>query len=269
VFSLLVDESRDVSDKEQMATVLRYVDKCGLVKEKFVGVVHVDETTATYLKSCVDALLAELGLSIKQIRGQGYDGASNMSGEFNGLQAKIMRENSLAYYVHCFAHKLQLVVVAIAKKIFDVGDFFDMISVLLNVVGSSCKRKDKLRENHQEEVRKAIGKGEIGTGTGLNQELSLQRPGDTRWGSHFMTLVGLSKMFPSVVKVLEYVEEDGTDDSKRRQASGLLKYFQSFNFAFYLHMMMEILALTNQLSKILQREDKDIINAISDVASTR
>jgi hypothetical protein len=77
-----------------------------------------------------------------------------------------MRENNSAYYVHCFSHKLQLVVVAITKKIFDVGDFFDMISVLLNVVGSSCKRKDKLRENHQEEVRKAIGKGEIGTGTG-------------------------------------------------------------------------------------------------------
>lgn len=269
VFSLLVDESRDVSDKEQMATVLRYVDQCGLVKEKFVGVVHVEETTAIYLKSCVDALLAELGLSIKQIRGQGYDGASNMAGEFNGLQAKIMRENNSAYYVHCFAHKLQLVVVAIAKKIFDVGDFFDMISVLLNVVGSSCKRKDKLRENHQEEVRKAIGKGEIGTGTGLNQELSLQRPGDTRWGSHFRTLVGLSKMFHSVVKVLECVEEDGTDDSKRRQASGLLKYFQSFNFAFYLHMMMEILSLTNRLSKTLQRKDKDIINAISDVASVK
>lgn len=269
VFSILIDECRDVSDKEQMGTILRYVDKCGLVKEKFVGVVHVEETTASHLKSCVDSLLADLGLSLKQIRGQGYDGASNMAGEFNGLQAKIMRENSSAYYVHCFAHKLQLVVVAIAKKILDVGDFFDMLSVLLNVVGSSCKRKDKLRENHQEEVRKAIGKGEICTGTGLNQELSLQRPGDTRWGSHYRTLLGLSKMFPSVVKVLEYVEEDGADDSKRRQASGLLKYFQSFNCAFFLEMMMTILAMTNTLSKTLQRKDKDIINAISDVASTK
>lgn len=61
--------------------------------------------------------------------------------------------------------------------------------------------------------------------------------------------MGLSKMFQSVVKVLEYVEEDGSDDSKRRQANGLLKYFQSFNFVFYLHMMMMILALTNNLSK--------------------
>ncbi|XP_044355557.1 52 kDa repressor of the inhibitor of the protein kinase isoform X3 [Triticum aestivum] len=218
VFSLLVDECRDVSDKEQMAVVLRYLDKCGLVQEKFVGVVHVEETTSSYLKSCIDLLFSQLGLNLEQVRGQGYDGASNMSGEFNGLQAKIMNENKSAYYVHCFAHKLNLVVVAIAKKIFEVGDFFDMVSVLLNVVGASCKRKDQLREHHQEEVRKAIGCGEIATGTGLNQELSLQRPGDTRWNSHYKTLLGLSKMFSSVVKVLEYVEKDGTDTGKRRQA---------------------------------------------------
>ena len=32
VFCLLVGESRDVSCKEHMAVVLRYVDKCGIVK---------------------------------------------------------------------------------------------------------------------------------------------------------------------------------------------------------------------------------------------
>jgi hypothetical protein len=51
VFSLLVDECRDVSDKQQMAVVLRYVDKCGVSNERFVGVVHVEERTTTYLKS--------------------------------------------------------------------------------------------------------------------------------------------------------------------------------------------------------------------------
>ncbi|XP_066382410.1 uncharacterized protein [Miscanthus floridulus] len=58
VFCLLVDESRDVSCKEQMAVVLRYVDKCGIVKERFVGVVHVTETTSSHLKSSIDSLLA-------------------------------------------------------------------------------------------------------------------------------------------------------------------------------------------------------------------
>ena len=268
-FSILVDETCDASKREQMAVVIRYVDTHGLSNERFVGVLHVEETTSAYLKSKIDFIIAKLGLSLQQVRGQGYDGASNMAGEFNGLQAKIMRENSSAYFVHCFAHKLNLVVVAIAKKIFDVGDFFDMISLLVTVVGSSCKRKDKLRENHREEVRKAIGKGEIATGSGLNQELSLQRPGDTRWNSHYTTLLSLSKMFPSVIKVLEYVEEEGSDATKQRQASGLLKYFQSFDSTFFLHMMMIILALTNGLSKTFQRKDMDIVNAISDVESAK
>jgi hypothetical protein len=116
VFCLLVDESRDVSCKEQMAVVLRYVDSCGVVTESFVGLVHVKDTTSANLKLSIDSLFARFKLSIKQVRGQGYDGASNMRGEFNGLKSLIMRENSSAYYVHCFAHQLQLVVVAVARK---------------------------------------------------------------------------------------------------------------------------------------------------------
>jgi hypothetical protein len=77
VFCWLVDESRDVSCKEQMVVVLRYVDKCGIVKERFVGLVHVIETSSC-LKSSIDSLLAKFKLSLKQVRGQGYDGASNM-----------------------------------------------------------------------------------------------------------------------------------------------------------------------------------------------
>ena len=41
IFAILVDESSDVSKKEQMAVVLRYVDEFGIVKERFIGVVHV------------------------------------------------------------------------------------------------------------------------------------------------------------------------------------------------------------------------------------
>ena len=86
--------------------VLRYVDRCGVVKGSFVGLAHVKDTTSANLKSSIDSLFARFKLSIKQVRGQGYDGASNMRGEFNGLKSLIMRENSSAYYVHCFAHQL-------------------------------------------------------------------------------------------------------------------------------------------------------------------
>ncbi|XP_076904605.1 uncharacterized protein LOC143560113 [Bidens hawaiensis] len=137
-FSILVDESRDVSKKEQMAMVLRYVDKFRFVKERFVGLVHVMETTALSIKKAIHELFAHYNLSLSRIRGQ--DGARNMSNEFNGLKALILKENSSAYFVHCFAHQLQLVVVALANKHHEIFKFFNEVSSLVNVVGASCKR---------------------------------------------------------------------------------------------------------------------------------
>ena len=80
VFCLLVEESRDVSYKEQMAVVLRYVDKCGIVKENLVGIVRVKDTTAANLESCIDPLFARLNkVEIETSkRSDIYDGASNM-----------------------------------------------------------------------------------------------------------------------------------------------------------------------------------------------
>jgi hypothetical protein len=109
-----------------------------------------------------------------------------------------------------------------------------MILVLLNVVNGSSKRKDMIRDKYKEQVREALGSGQLQSGMRLNQELALQRPGDTRWSSHYRTLNGLIDLFPTVLKVLEYVEEADKDDTNRRQACGLLIYFQSFDFIFYL-----------------------------------
>ena len=268
MFSLLIDEAADVSDKEQMAVVLRYLSKRGFIIERLVGIEHVKETSATCLKATLQKLFTEIGLSIKQVRGQCYDGASNMRGEFNGLKAKIMQENKSAYYVHCFAHQLQLVIVAVSKKHDDVADFFYMISVLFNVVGASCKRKDMIREKHREDVIKAIGSGQISTGRGLNQDQTLQRAGDTRWGSHYRTLSSLVKLFPAVMSVLKYVEKEGKNE-KKSQARGLVAYFETFDFVFYLHMMLHILGNANTLSHSLQKKDQDILNAMSCVKSTR
>ena len=106
LFYVLIDESRDISTKEQMDVVLRFVDKKGHVVEHLLGFEHVTNTSALSLKAAVEDLFARHGLSLSRLRGQGYDGASNMRGEFNGLKTLIMKENEYAYYVHCFSHQL-------------------------------------------------------------------------------------------------------------------------------------------------------------------
>ena len=78
LFSILTDESRDVSIKEQMAVVLYFVDENRWVIERFIGVGHIANTTALSLKDAIDKLLSKYRLSVSRLRGQDYDGASNM-----------------------------------------------------------------------------------------------------------------------------------------------------------------------------------------------
>jgi hypothetical protein len=105
-FCLIVDEARDELMKEQMAIVLRFVDKNGFVRECFFGLVHVSDIAALTLKKGIYSVLSKHQLNIQNIRGQGYDGASNMRGGWNGLQALVSNDYSYAYYIHCFTHRL-------------------------------------------------------------------------------------------------------------------------------------------------------------------
>ncbi|XP_029154547.1 uncharacterized protein [Arachis hypogaea] len=109
----------------------------------------------------------------------------------------------------------------------------------------------------------ALKSGEISSGRGLNQETALKRAGDTRWDSHYGTILRLISLFPSVVNVLEYVEEDGNNSEQRAEACHLLNVIQSFEFIFNLHLMKNILGVTNELSQALQRNDQDIVNAMA------
>ncbi|XP_076921624.1 uncharacterized protein LOC143583110 [Bidens hawaiensis] len=165
-FSILIDESRDCSIKEQMAVVLRYADDVGEVIERFVGVVHVTDTCASSLKSAIDNFFAKNNLTMSKVRGQGYDGASNMRGELNGLKQKILAENKCAFYIHCFAHQLQLVVVATSSEYASVSSFFDYLTKIVNIVGASCKRKDLIRQKQHDNFVKRIETGEVCTGKG-------------------------------------------------------------------------------------------------------
>ncbi|KAM1571243.1 hypothetical protein ACFX10_036159 [Malus domestica] len=224
LFSILIDESRDVSTKEQMAIVLRYVDKNGHVVERFIGIEHVTSTDALSLKETIDGVFSRHKLSMSRLRGQGYDGASNMQGEFNGLKALIMKESGCAYYIHCFAHQLQLALVAVAKKNIQIESLFSIVTILVNVVGASSKRCDLLREKQSIAVIEALNSGEFTSGKGKNQETTLKRAGETRWGSHLGTLVSIMTMFSSILDVLEVIADDGVSSQQRCEANNLLDF---------------------------------------------
>ena len=72
-------------------------------------------------------------------------------------------------------------------------------------------------------------------------------------------------MFSAVIDVLEIIEEDGISDQKI-EAQFIMRSILSFEFVFTLHLMKNILRITNELSIALQKRKKekiqDIVNAI-------
>jgi hypothetical protein len=100
-YTILANEASDVSHRQQLVVCLRYIDKLGRQCEHFLGVVHVRATTSLSLKEAIQDLLVGHYLTLTQIRGQGYDGASNMRGEIKGLKTLFLKDSPSAYYIHC------------------------------------------------------------------------------------------------------------------------------------------------------------------------
>ena len=105
---------------------------------------------------------------MSRLRGQGYDEASNMQGEFNGLKTLILKENECAFYVHCFAHQLQLALVVVAKNHIQIASLFSAVTNVVNVVGASSKCHDIIYDKQFVVVSESLKHGGLSSGQGLN-----------------------------------------------------------------------------------------------------
>ena len=110
-FSVMMDESTDLSHKEQVSVVVRYVDKDYIIQERLVDIEHTDSTDSETLFQILLKSLSKVGLNIDKLIGQCYDGASNMRGVNAGVQAKVKAAQPKAIYSHCYAHCVNLVLV--------------------------------------------------------------------------------------------------------------------------------------------------------------
>ncbi len=111
--------------------------------------------------------------------------------------------------------------------------------------------------------------GEIESGQGLNQEMGLGMPGDTRWGSHYKTVQHILIMYRSIRKVLLQVGKDRSQSTEAIKAQTALQSFVSFEIVFMAHLLNTILGYTDDLNTALQRRAQDIVNAVELIVLTK
>ncbi len=89
---------------------MRFVDNTKSIREEFLDFISTDRVTGEILACNIRSTLVKYGLEFENCRGQGYDGASNMSAR-HGVQGILSKENNKALYVHCNSHILNLCIV--------------------------------------------------------------------------------------------------------------------------------------------------------------
>ena len=84
-----------------------------MIQEEFLEFVLCDTGTSGHaIADKIKFTLEKLTLDLNDLRGQGHDGAGNMSGKYRAAAAIIKHDYPKALYVHCVAHVLNLCVVA-------------------------------------------------------------------------------------------------------------------------------------------------------------
>ena len=113
-YSIIADEVTDIANREQLSLVLRYVIN-GKVKEVFTDFLELERITGEALADAILKTLETWGLPVANMRGQCYDGGSNMAGAKSGCRAIVQRQAPMSIYVHCASHRLNLAIVSACK----------------------------------------------------------------------------------------------------------------------------------------------------------
>jgi len=200
----------------------------------------------TLFKLLKDTLTSQ-GLSLCNIRGQCYDGASNMSGEHRGLQARIKDEAPKPVYVHCYAHCLNLVLVDAMKRNKTARNFFGTLESLYCFIRHSTYRHASFR-TLQHEFETAT---EDATGG-----LTMKSLCETRWACRYEAVRAMQANLQVVELLDALIEENSSQAKALADARGLLLQIRSFEFLLAIVVLQQLLECTNVLSLYLQSKQE-------------
>ena len=114
-FSLMTDETKDLSKQEQLSIVLRYLDREGTNNKRFLTFAQATSLNAESLSNYLIKVLEDNGLDLTYVVSQGYDRVSVTSAHCTGVQQQIKKSLS-AIHIHCCAHMLNVVLVDCSKR---------------------------------------------------------------------------------------------------------------------------------------------------------
>ncbi|CAM4475658.1 unnamed protein product [Caretta caretta] len=255
--SIILDCTPDAGHVEQMTMNVRFVDRptseteneteSVCIKEHFLGLVSLTETTGAGMTETILHQLEEMSLPIENLRGQGYDNGSNMKGKENGVQQIILDINPRAFFIPCSAHSLNVVVSDAAKCCLEATAFFDLVQHVYVYSSAST--------HHWEVLTHHVS------------NLTVKPLSETRWESRIDALKPLRYQLGDIYDNTTLTGSSG--NMSQVDAKDLAKAISSFKFLVSLVVWYDILFEINMISKQLQAKEFDISDAINQLGEIK
>ena len=243
-FSVLVDETTDVSNVKQMCVLVHYYDiDIGEVKTNLLEMLplHVTSCTAENMFNEFKKCLEKHKLSMKYIVGMASDNANVMTGQTNSFFSRLRAENPMLFLMRCICHSSALISThACAKLPRSPEDLIRQISTYISGSSNRCEQLSELQEAYKLAKKKML------------------KLCDTRWLCCYEVVVRVLEYY-DVLKA--YFKEAATTDLLKSAETIYEELNNDFNKA-YLLFMKYVLKTFNDFSKLFQ-SDQVLIHTLS------
>ncbi|CAF3819629.1 unnamed protein product, partial [Rotaria sp. Silwood1] len=214
-YALMADECRDVSGTQQLSIVIRFVpdpnrctiDKAYIVKEYFLGFIPLAQFDAETLANKIVEFLNYWKIPLEFCICLCFDGASVMSGCVAGVHVYLKKYMPNSVYVHCAAHRLNLVISDTCKVVCYVSDYFSIVSQIYTFFTESGVANIYFKQAQID--------------LGLVRSSTLKLWTITRWDSRWIAIDSIVNNFPAIVRALRDLSEDGSG-TRSTNALGIL-----------------------------------------------
>ncbi|KAG8273357.1 hypothetical protein J6590_108302 [Homalodisca vitripennis] len=255
-----MDTTIDISGNDQCSYVVRFVNG-GQVQERLIALQCVSSTKADALMDSLENTLKNVGIPVENCIANAFDGASNMSGAYAGLTAKLSERIPNHIHTWCYAHVLNLVLTDTAQILPSTITFFGLLQEAQVFLKESLKRQQFY--------------------SAKNPVFKLGAIGATRWRSksddttkifgridNWTTSTPLDPshqakhVFHELTVALQKISlSPEFNATVRSSATGLLSKFLEFETTVIAMTFLQIFKVTTPLSDYLQTKNLDFAQA--------
>ncbi|XP_067118590.1 zinc finger protein 862-like [Centruroides vittatus] len=247
-YSLLIDESNDISISKLLGIVIRYYSqnkKC--ITTSFLDLVPLKECNADAICEAIKFSLRNNALDLHKLIAIGTDNASVMIGINNGVYAKLKAEVPALILVRCLCHSLQLTISHATKEGLPRNIEF-LIKETFNWFSHSAIRQSKYKELYS-----LMNDG--------NEPLKLVQSTETRWLSIQTAIDEILKQWNDLKANFNLARTN----ERCYTAEILFSMFDDQRNFLFLLFLKPVLDEVQRLNKIFQSENNDPTKLLQDL----